>query len=73
MNKYSIKYVQANLSKLLEVVPFQITKHGKVIAVVNGYTAGERVYNRSSTKLSTNIYLCKHGSKYWLFRYGCGE
>lgn len=69
MNKYSIKEVQAKLSSLLEELPFQITKHGKVIAVVNGYTAGEKVYNRSSTKPTNG--LCEHGSMKGLCKFGC--
>jgi hypothetical protein len=37
MKQYSSRYVQLNLAKLLEELPFQITRYGKVVGVVNRY------------------------------------
>lgn len=71
MNKYGIRHVQIHLTTLLEELPFQITRYGKVIAVVNGPSAGNVTVKQIETKtnLKTNFKLkvgqmCSHNLTY---------
>jgi hypothetical protein len=47
MRKVTVFDLQRNIGKQLEELPFQITKYGKVIAVVNKYNV---TLNTSVTK-----------------------
>ena len=58
--------LQRNIGKQLEELPFQITRYGKVIAVVNKYNV---TLNYSRTKPLTDY--CKHEALKGLCKYGC--
>lgn len=81
MRKLSIFQLQRNIGKELEELPFQITKHGKVKAVVNRYNADDSTLNTSATKplmieqtyqtMIKNPGYCEHGFPRGLCKKGC--
>jgi len=87
MKQYSVAYTRLNLKSLLETLPFEITRYGRVIAKVQGYTVDNVVQDTSATKplnpmgitpkTATEAWLlkqnnrCKHGSLKGLCKYGC--
>lgn len=75
MNKYPVSYVQIHICELLEELPFQITRYGKIIAVVNGPSAGNVTVKQIETKTPlVNLKgqtLCPHGALFGLCKKGC--
>jgi hypothetical protein len=74
MKSYSIEYTRSHLKGLMSELPYKVTRYGKVLSLMVGYTANV-VQDTSVTKLPSNNNkrppTCPHGSMWGNCKKGC--